>query len=46
MDTGTIMVLPWLLGLLILHVVFFTACLCLVRRTTPAAWAELRLLWA
>ncbi len=46
MDTGTIMVLPWLLGLLILHGVFFAACLGIVRRTNPAAWSVLRLSWA
>ena len=46
MDTGTIMVLPWLLGLLSLHVVFFAACLGIVRRTNPAALSVLRLSWA
>ena len=46
MDTGTIMVLPWLLGLLILHGVFFAACLGIVRRTNPAALPVLRLSWA
>ena len=47
MDTGTIMVLPWLLGLLILHGVFFTAprgmtCPCMRRFSADVDWAKAR----